>query len=211
MVAGFTPARLANAATSRYSVGMVVRPFLVASACRVSRAGADRPTPNMYERNPATMNTTTGLQTHYNALRSWAEGMNTTAAATELLIRGDWAQPSRPWIHTEPNGTVWCDFAAIPHQIGAYSGGEQRFLRIAASIANSDVTISIGDNISGLGHAHVALVLAAIAHAAGYNEPIRVPDFDHTDDKRRRQLQRQPPDAMDRKARLYPWPALRTD
>jgi hypothetical protein len=36
--------------------------------------------------------TTTDQAEHYAALRAWAAGYNTTAAATELLIRGGWAQ-----------------------------------------------------------------------------------------------------------------------
>lgn len=120
---------------------------------------------------------TAALDAHYAALRSWANGLNTYVAATEILIRAGWAQPWRPWIHEE-DGRPWVDFAAIPDLIGAYSGGEQRILRIAASLAESDVRISLGDNLAGLEHWHVRLALAACAHAAGYGEVIRVPEFD---------------------------------
>jgi hypothetical protein len=79
---------------------------------------------------------------------------------------------------------------------GVFSGGERRFLRIAASIADADQPIALGDNIAGLGHAHVALVLSAIAHAAGFHEPYKVPEFDDASGSPR----------WVERAALYPWP-----
>lgn len=63
--------------------------------------------------------------------------------------------------------------------IGAYSGGEQRLLRIAASLGagqGAPVTISLEEDVPGLDRGHVALVLAAIAHAAGFHEAGRTID-----------------------------------
>lgn len=69
----------------------------------------------------------------HDALREWARGMTTTAAATELLIRAGFAKAGSPWVHIESD-PAWIDFASIPDLIGGLSGGQQRLLRIAASI-----------------------------------------------------------------------------
>lgn len=106
-------------------------------------------------------------------LREWAQGMTTLEAATELLIRGGYAQEGRPWIlYDELRRRHWIDFDSLPDSIGGMSGGEGRFLRIAASIG-ADNPVIVGDEIVGLDRRHVQLVLAAIAHAAGMSEPGR--------------------------------------
>jgi len=116
--------------------------------------------------------------THADELRAWARGMYTTEAATELLLRafgGKFAAPGNPWVHTstEPEGPsqvrAWIDFAAIPEQAGALSGGERRFLLLAASLAE-DVPVALGDLVSGLDRENLDLVLAAIAHAGGSHQ-----------------------------------------
>lgn len=60
--------------------------------------------------------------------------------------------------------------------IGAMSGGEQRYLMIAASLgAGGDrVNISLENEIAGLDRSRLQLVLAAIAHAGGASAPGRV-------------------------------------
>lgn len=107
-------------------------------------------------------------------LRSWAKGMYTIEAATELLIRafdGRFADPGYPWIQPADHGdSYWVDFAVIGDRIDALSGGEQRLLRIAASIGSSEVLVNLSDDISGLDRPTLRLVLAAIAHAAGSHE-----------------------------------------
>jgi hypothetical protein len=58
--------------------------------------------------------------------------------------------------------------------IGGYSGGEQRLLMIAASLGADQevpVTISLEDELPGLDREYAQLVLAAIAHAAGFHHP----------------------------------------
>ena len=50
------------------------------------------------------------------------------------------------------------------------SGGEQRLLRLAASIADG-VPVSLGDAISGLDDRNLELVITAIRHAAGHRPP----------------------------------------
>jgi len=102
-------------------------------------------------------------------LRAWARGSYPLEAATELLIRafdGRFVQPGWPWMHPTAGGQ-WIDFAAIPEQAGGLSGGEQRLLRIAASIGSPDVTVNLGDCLTGVDRPTLELVLAAVAHAAG--------------------------------------------
>lgn len=115
---------------------------------------------------------------HADDLRAWARGMYTTEAATELLLRafgGKLAAPGNPWVHTstEPEGPnqvrAWIDFAAIPEEVGPLSGGERRFLMLAASLAE-DVPVVLGDLVSGLDRENLDLVLAAIAHAGGSHQ-----------------------------------------
>lgn len=111
-------------------------------------------------------------------LRSWAHGMLTLEAATELLIRGGYAEEWRPWIAwDEDRGRHWLDLETLPDQVGGMSGGEQRFLRIAASIGAQE-SIVVGDEICGLDRTHLQLVLAAVAHAAGMHEPGSIIAFD---------------------------------
>ncbi|MEZ3162196.1 ABC transporter ATP-binding protein [Microbacterium sp. BWT-B31] len=104
--------------------------------------------------------------THEDELREWARGLLPLEAATELLIRTGWAAPGYGWIRREDDGRVWIDFESIPERIGALSGGEQRVLRIAASLG-ADSPIILGDELAGLDRTTTALVLAAIAHTAG--------------------------------------------
>ena len=116
--------------------------------------------------------------THADDLRAWARGMYTAEAATELLLRafgGKFAAPGNPWIHTstEPEGPgqvrAWIDFAAIPDEVGPLSGGERRFLMLAASLAE-DIPVVLGDVVPGLDRESLDLVLAAIAHAGGSHQ-----------------------------------------
>ena len=104
--------------------------------------------------------------------------MYPTEAATELLLKafgGKFAAPGNPWVHTstEPEGpgqvSAWIDFAAIPEEVGPLSGGERRFLMLAASLAE-DVPVVLGDLVSGLDRENLDLVLAAIAHAGGSHQ-----------------------------------------
>lgn len=107
-------------------------------------------------------------------LRAWAKGLYPLEAATELLIRGGWAQVGRPWVKERDHGGHWIDFECIPKHIGAFSGGEQRFLMLAASLGAADfdgsTRVSLEDGVSGLDRDKVRLLLAAIAHAAGTHE-----------------------------------------
>lgn len=115
--------------------------------------------------------------THDDQLREWSRGMDPLAAATELLIRTGYAQSGHSWVrYDEDRQLPWIDFQAIPELLGGLSGGQQRVLRIAASLG-ADVPIILADEISGLDRDLVVLVLAAIAHASGTHEPGRSVDF----------------------------------
>lgn len=116
--------------------------------------------------------------THADDLRAWAKGSYTTEAGTELLLRafgGRFAAKGNPWIHTSetPAGPhqvqAWVDFASIPEEAGALSGGERRFLLLAASLAEN-VPVVLGDLVPGLDRENLDLVLAAIAHAGGSHQ-----------------------------------------
>lgn len=121
--------------------------------------------------------TENNTNTHDDQLREWARGLNPLAAATELLIRTGYAQNDRPWVrYDEDRQRPWIDFQAIPELLGGMSGGQQRVLRIAASLG-ADVPIILGDEISGIDRDTTALVLAALAHASGTHEPGRSIDF----------------------------------
>jgi len=114
----------------------------------------------------------TDTERHHAQLRAWAKGIYGLEAATELLIRGfggRFADPGCPWVHPTGSGH-WIDFDAIPALMGALSGGEQRFLRIAASLSGNDTQVNLGDALAGLDRAHVHLVLAGVAHASGTHE-----------------------------------------
>ncbi len=106
-------------------------------------------------------------------LRQWARGMYTTEAATELLIRarnGTFASIDRPWIKPTDHAH-WIDFPAITEHLDGLSGGEQRLLRIAASIGSDEATpVKLGDVLSGLDRPTLRLVLAAVAHAGGSHQ-----------------------------------------
>jgi len=99
--------------------------------------------------------------------------MYTTEAATELLIRarnGTFAAIDRPWIKPADHAH-WIDFPAITEHLDGQSGGEQRLLRIAASLGSDEATpVKLGDVLSGLDRPTLRLVLAAVAHAGGSHQ-----------------------------------------
>lgn len=97
-------------------------------------------------------------------------------AATELLIRTGWAGLNRSWVMWDGSGACWIDFDLIPSRIGVFSGGEQRLLRLAASIGGT-AGVVVGDEVVGLDRGTTRLVLAAIAHAAGAHKPGRSVEF----------------------------------
>jgi hypothetical protein len=111
------------------------------------------------------------------ALRAWAKGLYTAEAATELLIRafgGRFAEPHWPWVHDGADGT-WIEFEIIPDHVGPLSGGETRLLMIVAGLG-AGTPVDLSDVVSSLSRNNVALVLAALSHAAGAHEDV---DMNH--------------------------------
>jgi len=114
------------------------------------------------------------------ALRAWARGLLAAEAGVELLIsngsfltRRDFRDrfiSVRPGnAHGDPNmATIdWQDIiAALDVRDLPCSGGEQRILRLAASLADGS-PVSLRDTITGLDHANISLLITAILRAAG--------------------------------------------
>lgn len=139
------------------------------------------------------------LMDRAEGLRAWAQGMTTLAAAAELLIRCGPPLLTGPWVEHDPDrGRYWFNTEAVEHG-GSLSGGERRLLDLAASLASDEHTVVLGDVVTGLDRAHVALVLAAIAHAAGTHEDSR-PQIEPGEDGGLRLV------GHDRLGSLYPWP-----
>ena len=110
----------------------------------------------------------------FAGLRSWAKGLYPLEAAVEILVRafgGRFADPGQPWIQPcDQPGWWWLDVTMlVDDQIGHLSGGEQRVLRIVASLAGG-APVSLSDNLPGLDRELTDLVLAGLAHASGSHE-----------------------------------------
>ena len=108
-------------------------------------------------------------------LRAWARGIYPLEAAVELLTRwndGRFAGPEYPWIQPTAEGRHgwWVDAEGITDDaLAAYSGGEQRILRIVGSLAGG-TPAHLDEVLSGNDRDATALVLAAVAHAAGSHQ-----------------------------------------
>lgn len=97
--------------------------------------------------------------------RQWARGMYPTEAGVELLIRsGALARTSA----VDPaSGAV--DVNQLLDGAGAWSGGEQRVVRIAAALLGGP-PVHLDNELPGLDRAALDLVLAAMAHAGGSHQ-----------------------------------------
>lgn len=111
-----------------------------------------------------------------NALRAGAEGLYTLEAAAELIIahgtwigRGDFAS----FVH-HGAGTAAIDWADAISALDSGrlpgSAGEQRMLRLAASLA-CDIPVGLGGAITGIDDRNVGLLLKAVRHATGQRGP----------------------------------------
>ncbi len=109
------------------------------------------------------------------ALRACAAGICTHEAGVSLLIanrtflsRDDFT--SRFITRDTATGMAAIDWAAAIAALDAgeipCSGGEQRILRLAASIADG-IPVSLSDAITGLDPGNLSHLLAAIRHASG--------------------------------------------
>jgi hypothetical protein len=129
-------------------------------------------------------------------LRAWAKGSLPLEAATEMLLRafsGRFAEPGWPWMMSDEQGNRWIDFDAIPVHVEGLSGGERRFLMIAASIGGAWPLI-LNDALPGLDRTLLDLVLAAAAHSAGSHQDSIMVERDGA------------AIGFERADTLYPWP-----
>lgn len=107
---------------------------------------------------------------HDDQLRAWARGVLALEAATELLIRARQTELGRPWIQRDQFlGNLIIDFEGIPELLQDESDRAAQILMVASSIAGF-AEVTIADAVTGLDHEMVGLILAAIAHAAGFSE-----------------------------------------
>jgi hypothetical protein len=131
---------------------------------------------------------TTATSQLYQALRGCAAGIYPTEAGVGLLIgndtwlhRGDF---TGPFVHTGVSladgitALAEVDWAAAIAALDAgdlpCSGGEQRMLRLAASIAGG-TPVSLRDTLSGIDHRNIQLVITAVLHASGQRPPAGTP------------------------------------
>lgn len=111
-----------------------------------------------------------------DAVRAWAKGVYPTEAGAELLIRHGRAIYERaPWLTDLGPGDssrprmVAIDRDVLAEQIGMWSGGERRLVRIAVSLLGG-TPVDLSEDLPGLDRPTLSLVLAAIAHAGGSHE-----------------------------------------
>lgn len=115
----------------------------------------------------------TNATTLETEIRAWAAGTYGRAAGAELLIRhGRAIYSGAPWIQQWDGGFAGIDATTLVEETGAYSGGEKRVFAIAASLIDG-IPVNLEDTLAGLDYDLAALVLAAVATATGYAEPVR--------------------------------------
>ena len=124
----------------------------------------------------------------HQALRACAAGLYPAEAGVGLLIGHDtWLHRhdfTGSFVHTGVSladgitAMAEIDWAAAITALDAgdlpCSGGEQRMLRLAASIAGGR-PVSLRDTLSGIDHRNVQLVITAVLHASGQRPPAGFP------------------------------------
>ncbi len=110
-------------------------------------------------------------------LRAHAQGLCCPEAAAELLIAQSWLHRddfTSRFITIHP-GTgsgqpaAIIDWAAVIAALGSSlpcSGGEQRLLKLTASLADG-IPVDLRDTLSGLDDSNIQLLVTAIRHASG--------------------------------------------
>ena len=110
-------------------------------------------------------------------LRAHAQGLYCLEAAAELLIAKSWLHrddftsrfvTAHPGIGSGQLMTV-IDWPAAVAALGsglACSGGEQRMLKITASLADG-IPVDLRDTLTGLDDRNVQLLITAVLHASG--------------------------------------------
>jgi hypothetical protein len=131
--------------------------------------------------------TATSSQLH-EALRACAAGIYPTQAGIELLISHDtWLHRSdftTQFVHAGTSitdsltTTAQIDWPAAITALDAgtlpCSGGEQRMLRLASSLAGG-TPVSLRDTLTGIDNRNTQLVITAILHASGQPPLPRIP------------------------------------
>ena len=118
-------------------------------------------------------------------LRAHAQGLYCLEAAAELLIAQSWLHRDdftsrfvtvHPGIGSGQLMTV-IDWPAAVAALGsglACSGGEQRMLKITASLADG-IPVDLQDTLTGLDDRNVQLLITAVLHASGQRPAHRRP------------------------------------
>lgn len=109
-----------------------------------------------------------------DGLRRWARGSYAEEAAVELLVRsfgGRFTAASCEWVRAcDAPGWFWLDGEPLRYATGHLSAGERRVLALVGALTSGSVLVDLADILSGLDRPHLALVLAALAHAGGSHE-----------------------------------------
>jgi hypothetical protein len=122
------------------------------------------------------------------ALRACAAGIYPAEAGIGLLIgHGTWLHRhdfTGPFVHTGISLTdgitamAEIDWAAAITALDAghlpCSGGEQRMLRLASSIA-AGTPVNLRDTLTGIDHGNIELVITAVLHASGRRPEPEIP------------------------------------
>jgi len=118
-------------------------------------------------------------------VRAHAQGLYCLEAAAELLIAKSWLHRDdftsrfvtvHPGIGSRQLMTV-IDWPAAVAALGsglACSGGEQRMLKITASLADG-IPADLRDTLTGLDDRNVQLLITAVLHASGQSRSPRRP------------------------------------
>ena len=119
------------------------------------------------------------------ALRAHAQGLYCLEAAAELLISQSWlhradftsqfARVQRGLADGPEIATI--DWPAVITALGASlpcSGGEQRMLKITASLADG-IPVNLQDTLTGLDDRNIQLLITAVLHASGQRPAHRRP------------------------------------
>ena len=110
-------------------------------------------------------------------LRAHAQGLCCLEAAAELLIAQSWLHRddfTSRFITVHPGvgsgkPAVVLDWPAVIAALGSSlpcSGGEQRLLKITASLADG-IPVDLRDTLTGLDDSNIQLLITAIRHASG--------------------------------------------
>lgn len=109
-----------------------------------------------------------------DGLRRWARGAYAEEAAVELLVRsfeGRFASTGYEWVRAcDAPGWFWLDGETLRDATCHLSGGKRRVLAVVGALVSGPALVDLADVTSGLDRPHLALVLAALAHAGGSHE-----------------------------------------